>query len=196
MRILSPRLGADADRGARWGRASTIVSSRLRATAVSLSRSDSHLVLHPLSLSLHALTKLTRRTARTRASFCFHHDAHIHHSRHIYMFSNSVASLCEVQIRELPQSGHGLGHTAALFERMLHHHAHCHLVEDLVIHVSELVHNIICRAIYAVHTIVRALALVLLGHAQTANPQSAFWSYSRFYQQAASMHVAFSSSVL
>jgi hypothetical protein len=71
-------------------------------------------------------------------------------------------SLCEVQVGELAQIAHSLGDVTAFFERGLDNDPRRHLMKHLVEHVTQFVHDVILRAVRAVHTVVGALALVLL----------------------------------
>ena len=68
-----------------------------------------------------------------------------------------------MQERELlAQIAHNLGDVAAFFELGLANDPCRHLMKHLVEHVTQFIHDVILRAIGAVHTVVGALALVLL----------------------------------
>ena len=69
-------------------------------------------------------------------------------------------SLCEVQEKELAQIAHNLGDVTAFFERGLCNDPRRHLVKHLVEHVTQLVHDVILRAIDAVHTVIGAFAFI------------------------------------
>ena len=73
-----------------------------------------------------------------------------------------TSSLCEVQVGELAQTAHSLGGVTAFLERGLHNDPRRHLMKHVVEHVTQLAHDIILRAVFAVHTVVGALALVFL----------------------------------
>ena len=81
----------------------------------------------------------------------------------IYAHVARTPSLCEVQERELlAQIAHDLGDVAAFFELGLANDPRRHLMKHLVEHVAQFVHDVILRAIGAVHTVVGALSLILL----------------------------------
>ena len=66
-----------------------------------------------------------------------------------------------MQVGELAQTVYSLSDVTAFFERGLDNDPRRHLMEHLVEHVAQFVHDVILRAIGAVHTVVGAFAFIL-----------------------------------
>ena len=110
-------------------------------------------------LSLHA--PYANQAARHTCIHCYFQRRSIA-SIVIYTHARASSSLREVQVGKLAQAAHRLSDLAPLLERDLHDHPRSHMMEHIVEHSTQFVHNIIFRAIGGKHTIVRAFALALL----------------------------------